>query len=103
MIGNYSYCRKIEGLNQVIPSTLNNICISYINNFQIISSLDKLNIYETNDIVKVIRENKSYKFGYIIREKLDTNKLDFTVKYQQNKESITKEYEIEPIELPSGD
>ena len=101
--GNYAFCRKIEGLNQVIASTLNNICVSYINDFKIISSLDKFNLYKKNEIIPVIKENKVYRFSYIAKEELDLKKMDFTVEYKKNKEKYSQNYELEPNELPTGD
>ena len=33
--GNYSFCRVIKGLSQVIAKTLNNICVSHTNDLKI--------------------------------------------------------------------
>ena len=101
--GNYSFCKKIDGLNQVIVSNLNSICTSYINNFEINSTLDNINLYNTHNIDTVMKQNKVYKFGYIIKEKLSDKKVNFSMKYKQNKEDIIKKYEMEPIELPPGE
>ena len=101
--GNYSFCRKIDGLNQVIASTLNNICVSYIKDFKITSSLDNINLYKTNEEFKILKENKFYRFNYITKGKLDLKKVNFAVEYKQNGEKISKKYELELNELPIGD
>ena len=101
--GNYSFCKNIEGLNQIIVSNLNDICASFINNFEINSSLDGTNLYNTINIGRVMKQNKIYRFGYITKEKISQKKINFSVKYKQNKEDIVKKYDIEPIELPPGE
>ena len=101
--GNYSFCKNIEGLNQIIVSNLNDICTSFINNFEINSSLDGTNLYNTINIGRVMKQNKIYRFGYITKEKISQKKINFSVKYKQNKEDIVKKYDIEPIELPPGE
>ena len=101
--GNYSFCKKIEGLSQVIISNLNNICTSYINNFNITSDLDNITLFNTNNTFQVMKENIIYRFGYITKEKISNKTIKFTVKYKQNKEDIIKTLELEPIELPSGE
>ena len=101
--GDYSFCKKIDGLNQVIVSTLNNICVSYINEFKINSSLDKFILYKTNETAPVIKQNKIYRFGYITKQKLDLKQFDFTVEYKLNEKKFKKNYVITPNELPDGD
>ena len=101
--GDYSFCKKIDGLNHVIASTLNNICVSYINDFKIISSLDNFNLYRTNELFKVLKQDKVYRFGYLTKEKLDMKNLNFTMEYKQNNEKNSKKYELEPNELSTGD
>ena len=105
--GNYSFCRNINGLNQVIISNLNNICVSYIHDFKINSSLDENNLYKINNATKIIKENKIYFYGYINacseEEKSNKKKSNFTVKYYQNKEEFTENFELVPIILPQGD
>ena len=101
--GSYSFCKKIEGLNQVIASTLNNICVSYISDFKIDSSIDKPNLFELNKIPRMIVKNKIYRFYYIIEEKSESKKINFKVEYSQDKEKFSKNYELEPNELFSGE
>jgi uncharacterized protein YegL len=101
--GNYSFCKDIKGLNQIIVSNLNDICTSFINNFDINSNLDSINLYNTRNIDRVMKQNKIYRFDYITKEKISKKKINFTIKYTQNKEDIVKKYEIEPIELPPGE
>ena len=101
--GNYSFCKNIEGLNQIIVSNLNDICTSFVNNFEINSSLDSINLYNETKIGRVMKQNKVYRFGYITKEKISQKKINFSVKYKQNKEDIVKKYDIEPIELPEGE
>jgi hypothetical protein len=50
-----------------------------------------------------MKQNKIYRFGYITKEKISQKKINFSVKYKQNKEDIVKKYDIEPIELPPGE
>ena len=59
---------KIDGLNKVISFTLNNICVSYIKDFTIISSFNKFNLYKINEIMTVINQKKVYRFDYITEE-----------------------------------
>ena len=101
--GSYSFCKEISGLNQVIISTLNNICTSFVTNFELKSLLDDLNLYKINDRSINIKENNIYKFNYIINKKLEEKKLKFLVKYNKEGENKTQNYELEPIELPSGE
>ena len=101
--GSYSFCKEISGLNQVIVSTLNNICTPSINNFEIKSPLDELNLYEINDNNLIIKENTIYKYYYIINKKLENKKINFSIKYKKEKEAKTKKVELDPIELPTGD
>ena len=101
--GNYSFCKDIKGLNQIIVSNLNDICTSFINNFDIKSNLDNINLYNTLNIDKVMKLNKIYRFGYITKEKITQKKINFSLTYKQNKEDIVKKYEIEPNELPPGE
>ena len=101
--GNYSFCKNIEGLNQIIVSNLNDICTSFINNFEINSNLDSINLYNTRNKDTVMKQNKIYRFGYITNEKISQKKINFSMKYKQNKEDIVKKYDIEPIELPPGE
>ena len=101
--GNYSFCKNIEGLNQIIVSNLNDICTSFINNFEINSNLDSINLYNTRNMDRVMKQNKIYRFGYITKEKIPQKKINFSMKYKQNKEEIVQKYDIEPIELPPGE
>jgi hypothetical protein len=101
--GNYSFCKNIEGLNQIIVSNLNDICTSFINNFDINSNLDSINLYKTQNIDRVMKQNKIYRFGYITKEKISQKKINFSMKYKQNKEEIVQKYDIEPIELSPGE
>ena len=101
--GSYSFCKKIEGLNQVIASTLNNICVSYIRDFKIDSSIDKSNLYELNKMTKIIVKNKIYQFYYITEENSENKKLNFKVEYCKDKEKYSKNYEIQPNELFAGE
>ena len=101
--GSYSFCKEISGLNQVIISTLNNICTPFVANFELKSLLDDLNLYKINDRSINIKENNIYKFNYIINKKLEEKKLKFLVKYNKEGENKTQNYELEPIELPSGE
>ena len=101
--GNYSFCKNIEGLNQIIVSNLNDICTSFINNFEINSNLDSINLYNTRNMDRVMKQNKIYRFGYITKEKIPQKKINFSMKYKQNKEDIVKKYNIEPFELSPGE
>ena len=101
--GSYSFCKQIDGLNKIIASTLNTICVPHINDFKLDSSLDKLNLCETIEIPKVIIENRLYRLNYIIKEKLENKKINIKLEYKQNDEKFSNNYEIEPIELPIGD
>ena len=101
--GDYYLCRKIDGLNQVIASALNKICVPHIQDFKINTSIDKLNLYNSNEINKVIIKNKIYRKYYLLKEDLKENKITINMEYKEGKENIKKNYEIEPIELPSGD
>ena len=101
--GSYSFCKEISGLNQVIVSTLNNICTPFVTNFELKSPLDDLNLYKINDKNINIKENIIYKFNYIINKKLEEKKLKFLVKYNKEGENKTQNYELEPIELPPGE
>ena len=102
--GSYSFCRDIKGLNQVIASTLNNICGSYTCDLKIDSSLDKLNLYKLNGTQKIVLQNKINRYYYIIeKEKLENKKLDFKMTYTQNNKNYIKNYTIEPIELIPGE
>lgn len=101
--GDYSFCNNIDGLNKVIVANLTSICVPYINNFKVSSSIDEDNIYDINEIQKVMKDNKIYKFGYILKDKSDKKKMEFIVRYTKNKQDIIKKYEMEPIELPSGE
>ena len=65
----YSFCKGIGGLNQVFASILNNIYASHTNGLNIISSLDKYNLYNANEIIRVIKKNKAYRFSYVTKEK----------------------------------
>jgi hypothetical protein len=63
--GNYSFCRDINELNQVIVSNLNNICVPYFHDLKISSSLDENNLYKLNNAKTIIKENRYYHFGYL--------------------------------------
>ena len=63
--GNYSFCRDINELNQVIVSNLNNICVPFFHDLKISSSLDENNLYKLNDATTIIKENRIYHFGYL--------------------------------------
>ena len=101
--GNYSFCQNIAGLNQIIISNLNDICTSFITNFNINSNLDDINLYNTINVDKVMKNNKIYRFGYIAKENLSKKKIYFKMKYKLNKIDTIKKYEIKPIELPPGE
>ena len=101
--GNYSFCKNIDGLNQVIVSNLNNICTSSIYNFEIKSNLDNINLYNTNNVDKVMKKNKVYRIGYITKEKLTEKKIDFLTKYKENQKEFNQKYQMEPIELQPGE
>ena len=101
--GSYSFCKEINGLNQVIASTLNTICVPSIKGFKLTSSIDKLNLYQMNEINEIIIQNKIYRFYYIIKEKLDNKKINIKAEYEYKEKKNTDNYEITPIELPIGD
>ena len=101
--GSYSFCKEISGLNQVIVSTLNNICTPFVTNFEIKSPLDELNLYQLNSKNINIKENTIYKFDYIINKKLENKKINVSIKYNKDKESKSQKYELEPFELPVGE
>ena len=63
--GNYSFCRDINELNQVIVSNLNNICVPFFHDLKISSFLDENNLYKLNDATTIIKENRIYHFGYL--------------------------------------
>ena len=52
---------------------------------------------------RVMKQNKIYRFGYITKEKIPQKKINFSMKYKQNKEEIVQKYDIEPIELSPGE
>ena len=89
---NYSFCRDINELNQFIVSSLNNICVSYIYNFKINSSLDKNNLYKLNNSLTIIKENKIYHIGYINEnsDEESNKKLNFNIKYCQNQQEFSE-------------
>ena len=101
--GNYSFCKNIDGLNQVIVSNLNNICTSSIYNLEIKSNLDNINLYNTNNIDKVMKKNKVYRIGYITKEKLPEKKINFEIKYKENQKDFNQKCQMEPIELQPGE
>ena len=101
--GGYSLYQNLEGLDMAIVSILNNICSSSYNNLKILSSLDKLNLYEINKTEKNLIPNKIYRYYYVIEDKLPKENIKFTVEYTKNKKKYFKNYEIEPIELPYGE
>jgi len=59
--GNYSFCRDIKGLSQVIAKTLNNICVFHTCDLKIESPLDKLNLYKLNNSQKIVLQNQIYR------------------------------------------
>ena len=71
--GNYSFCKNINQLNQIISSNLN-ICLLNIKNFKIISSLEENNLYKLIDTPIVIKENNIIKLGYINNFSEEENK-----------------------------
>ncbi len=103
--GNYSFCRDINELNQVIVSNLNNICVPYFHDLKISSSLDENNLYKLNNAKTIIKENRIYHFGYLnacSEEETNKKKPNFNVKYCYNRE-LSENFELDPIELPEGD
>ena len=101
--GNYSFCKNIEGLNQVIISNLNDICTFSINNLNLNSNLDKISLYNTNHVQLVAKPNKIYRFKYITKERPSEKKISFIVRYKKDQQDFKENYELEPIELPSGE
>jgi hypothetical protein len=109
--GNYNFCTDIEGLNEVIANEVNNASSPYISDFNIISSLDKENLYKTNSLIKILRKNKVYNYSYIIenKEETDDKKLKIEMKYVQNDKNkneikdFCENYEIIPKEIPVGE
>ena len=108
--GNYNFCTKIEGLNEVIANEVNNASCPYISDFDIISSLDKANLYKINSSIKILRKNKVNNYCYIIENKNDNNdKINFEIKYSEvdkNKnemKNFCENHEMIPIEIPIGE
>ena len=88
--GNYSFCKNINQLNQIIASNINDICVSNIKNFKIISSLEENNLYKLNETPKVIKENNIIKLGYIKNFSEEENK-----KFNFNEEELKHHYKKE--------
>ena len=101
--GNYSFCQNIEGLNQVIISNLNDICTCSFHNLNINSNLEKFSLYNTNNELLVAKLNKIYRFAYITKDKPPEKKITFIARYENNKQYFKENYDLEPIELPSGE
>ena len=99
--GNYSFCKDINELNQVIVSNLNNICVPYFHDLKISSSLDENNLYKLNDATTtIIKGNRIYHFGYLnacSEEETNKKKPNFTVKYCFNREELPENFELDPI------
>ena len=101
--GNYSFCKNIDGLNQVIISNLKDICTLSISNLNLNSNLDKIALYNRNLGLLFAKPNVIYRFKYITKEKPLEKKINFTARYKKNERDFTDNYELEPIELPSGE
>ena len=102
--GNYSFCKNINQLNQIITSNINDICVSNIKNFKIISSFEENNLYKLIKTPIVIKENDIIKLDYInnFSEEENKKKFNFTVKYNKNQQEFTNNLELECIDLPEG-
>jgi hypothetical protein len=108
--GNYNFCTDIEGLNEVIANEVNNASSPYISDFNIISSLDKENLYKTNSPIKILKKNKVNNYSYIIenKEETDNKRIKIEIKYAENKKKkkvkyLCENYEIMPKEIPVGE
>ena len=110
--GNYNFCTKIEGLNEVIANGVNYASSPYISDFDIKSSLDKGNLYKTNSEIKILRKNKVNNHSYIIENKKNNNdndNINFEIKYSKididknEVENFDEKYEMIPVEIPTGE
>jgi len=102
--GIYAFSQMYVQLRNAVSILLNQICVSSQRDLRLFSSLDKCNLIKNKEIAeKLLNQNEIYRFNYLIEEKIDKEKFEFTAEYEYNKEKYSKKYAINPTELPPGE
>jgi len=104
--GNYNFCHDLNNLNSIIISELKSVCMSYITNFEIKTSLKDTNKLQNISNNNIIKENELFYSNYILdkKESEQYKNINVDIKFiDYNKKEIKKHHMINPIEFPKGE
>ena len=101
--GDYNFCNKLENLNSIIATEITKSISPYISNFNIQTSLDKIDIIKNNKIKNIIREDEIINLNYITKNGKINNNIQIDIKYLENNNIIEKKYDIISQEIPEGE